>query len=339
MTKNEVDIIKNSVLDATEAYVDARLSTASFVKTQIGVVINAVKDDSTKKWVHTVRCNATKSNPSGIVYKNVLSINNIHFENNSVVFVIAPNAQFSNQFILGKLDDVPYEIVGGSIKIGRIGNTDKYYFNVDSSGNLDINDKFKVDNQGNVNINNNTFAITNTGQLTVNNCFRIGSDGAIYVGGVSTSAPFYVTNQGIVNISKGSINIGTNQFIVDSAGKVTCENIYANGGQIAGFVISSTTNTIKSATTNGNATFSEDHIACGYAGRGVVKMIGNVNTGNNAGCIQISGDANSTGYSNGIQIWNNGEVKSDHSWGTKYFANIPDHTFTYHSDGSVTWNP
>lgn len=118
MTQNEVDIIKNAVLDATEAYVDVRLATAAFVKTQIGVVVSAY-ENTAKKWVHTVRCNSTPSNPSGITYNNVLSVNNIHFENNSVVFILAPNAQYSNQFILGKLDNVPYDIVGGSINIGN----------------------------------------------------------------------------------------------------------------------------------------------------------------------------------------------------------------------------
>ena len=134
MTQNEVDIIKNSVIDATEAYVEARLNVLDFVKTQIGVVVNAYEDSTTKKWIHTVRCNATQSNPNGIVYNNVLSINNIHFEPPSVVFVLAPNAQFSNQFILGKLDNVPYDIVGGSINIG--------------------DGKFVVDRQGNVTCKN-----------------------------------------------------------------------------------------------------------------------------------------------------------------------------------------
>lgn len=129
MTQNEVDIIKNAVLDATEAYVDARLATAAFVKTQIGVVISAY-ENTAKKWVHTVRCNSTPSNPSGITYNNVLSVNNIHFENNSVVFILAPNAQYSNQFILGKLDNVPYDIVGGSINIGN------GRFVVDRNGNV-----------------------------------------------------------------------------------------------------------------------------------------------------------------------------------------------------------
>ena len=38
MTQNEVSIIKNAVLDCTEAYVDARLSVLDYVKTQIGVL-------------------------------------------------------------------------------------------------------------------------------------------------------------------------------------------------------------------------------------------------------------------------------------------------------------
>ena len=49
MTQNEVNIIKNSVLDATEAYVDARLNSSDFVKTQIGVVESASKNDLFEK--------------------------------------------------------------------------------------------------------------------------------------------------------------------------------------------------------------------------------------------------------------------------------------------------
>ena len=128
MTQNEVDIIKNSVLDSTEAYVEARLAVADFVKTQIGVVTSAYLNPTSKKWIHTVKCNAT-SGTTGIMYNNVLSVNNIHFKENSVVFMIVPNAQYSNQFILGKLDNVPYDIVGGSIN---------------------INDNFIVDSEGNV---------------------------------------------------------------------------------------------------------------------------------------------------------------------------------------------
>lgn len=129
MTQNEVKIIKNAVLDATEAYVDARLSVLDFVKTQIGVTVGNPTEKN-GKYYHTVRCNATQSTPNGITYNNVLSVGNIEFPSGSVVFLAAPNAQFSNQFILGKLDDTPCNIKGGSIDIGN------GRFTVDSYGNV-----------------------------------------------------------------------------------------------------------------------------------------------------------------------------------------------------------
>ena len=122
MTQNEVSIIKNSVIDATEAYVEARLSVLDFVKTQIGVVLSYTRG-ADKKYYHTVRCNAT-SNTSGIVYDNVLSVGNIPLPAGSVVFLIAPNAQYSNQFILGKLDTTPAHIEGGSIRLGGTDEND-----------------------------------------------------------------------------------------------------------------------------------------------------------------------------------------------------------------------
>ena len=118
MTQNEVDILKNSVLDGTEAYVEARLQALDYVKTQIGVVVSEPEKRSDRKYYHVVRCNATQSNPNGITYNNVLSVGNIPFPTNSVVFLIAPNAQYSNQFILGKLDDTPCNISAGSITLG-----------------------------------------------------------------------------------------------------------------------------------------------------------------------------------------------------------------------------
>ena len=117
MTQNEVDIIKNSVIDATEAYVEARLAVLDFVRTQIGVVIEEPIKGNDRKYRHKVRCNKT-TNTDGITYNNVLSVGNIPFPMNSVVFLIAPNAQYSNQFILGKLDDTPCNISAGSITLG-----------------------------------------------------------------------------------------------------------------------------------------------------------------------------------------------------------------------------
>ena len=132
MTQNEVNILKKAVLDATEVYVDARLGTADFVKTQIGVVESVEENMETRKFYHSVKCNAT-SGTEGVVYHNVLSVGNVEFPVGSVVFIVAPNAQFTNQFILGKLDDTPCNISGGSINIGN-GN-----FMVDVEGNVTAN--------------------------------------------------------------------------------------------------------------------------------------------------------------------------------------------------------
>ena len=73
---------------------------------------------SDKKYYHVVRCNATRQNPNGITYNNVLSVGNQPFPPDCVVFIVAPNAQFSNQFILGQLDDTPVNITAGSISLG-----------------------------------------------------------------------------------------------------------------------------------------------------------------------------------------------------------------------------
>ena len=98
MTQNESNIIKNAVLDATEAYVEAKLSMSDFVKTQIGIVESYVERN--KKYYHVVKCDNGR-----VTYNNVLSVGNIPFPANSTVFLIAPNAQFSNQFILGNMMD------------------------------------------------------------------------------------------------------------------------------------------------------------------------------------------------------------------------------------------
>lgn len=223
MTQNEVNIIKNSVLDATEAYVDARLSVADFVKTQIGVTQGTPTKASNGKYYHTVLCNST-SGTGGITYNNVLSIGNIEFPADSVVFLIAPNAQFTNQFILGKLDSTPANIVGGSIKIGRIGNTDNYYFNVDNTGNLNINNKFTVDN---------------TGVLDINGKFHVNNTGALFIGGTSSStANFYVTNTGYVTAKQLTATVG---------------------GDIGGFTINGSTGLKREGNNNDLSEMTADH--------------------------------------------------------------------------------
>lgn len=186
MTQDETSIFKNAVLDATEAYLEARLSVADFVKTQIGVVISFVQGQYTlvvptgnenpseegwyvynksthtyslstdtyvhnnrdyysyqndKKYYHDISCDNGR-----VIYNNVLSIGNTAFPEDSVVFLIAPNAQFSNQFILGKLDSTPINIEGGSINIG--------------------DGDFTVDSNGELNIGNGNFIVTPNGNMT-----------------------------------------------------------------------------------------------------------------------------------------------------------------------------
>ena len=208
MTQNEVDIIKNAVLDATEAYVDARLGFASFVKTQIGVVQSATKNTK-GKWEHTVKCNATNAT-NGIVYHNVLSVNNIHFERNSTVFVLAPNAQFSNQFILGKLDNVAYEIVGGSIN---------------------INDKFIVNNLGSVKCK----STLDCSDLVVREMIQLipeGQESAIWE---LTSSRIGTSTVGINFSGTADLHvIGSNSssYIYSNAITTSNGNINCNGGTI-----------------------------------------------------------------------------------------------------------
>lgn len=155
MTQNETNILKNAVLDATEAYLEARLAVADFVKTQIGVVESYNYNQTDKKYYHTVKCDNGR-----VTYNNVLSIGNTAFPEDSVVFLIAPNAQYSNQFILGKLDSTPINIVGGSIDIGN-GN-----FVVSSDGTMNIgHGNFIVSPDGSLNIGNNNFTVSDDGSI------------------------------------------------------------------------------------------------------------------------------------------------------------------------------
>ena len=265
MTLNEVNIIKNSVLDATEAYVDARLNSSDFVKTQIGVTSGNPTEGTDGKYRHTVVCNKT-AYTAGVTYTNVLSVGNVKFPPNSVVFLIAPNAQYSNQFILGKLDNTPANIVGGTIKIGRISNTDDYYFSVNDTGNVTIkgvNSSIKLAQDGttnyyHVNLDKNgiklghtgtgdTYNFTvdaTTGATTIRNGsinlsynstvsdynFKVDSNG-INLGVTGTSSSnkaynFVVNSSGVVTIKSGSINLNYNSTVSDYGIKLNSNGIY-----------------------------------------------------------------------------------------------------------------
>lgn len=182
MTQNDSDILKNAILDTTEAYLEARLAMADFVKTQIGVVSACTLNQSDKKYYHTVKCDNER-----VTYNNVLSIGNTAFPQGSVVFLISPNAQFSNQFILGRLGDTPYSVSGGSINIGNGA------FVVEANGNMTatsgtLNGSFYgyvESNSGNINgisYNNNNsifFGSPTIKNSTTNNTISINTNSSI----------------------------------------------------------------------------------------------------------------------------------------------------------------
>ena len=237
MTQNEVSIIKNAVLDATEAYVDARLSAADFVKTQIGVVKEVTKN-SKNKYEHTVVCNKTVRT-SGIVYTKVLSISNIEYPPRSVVFLLAPNSQFSNQFILGKLDDTTFRI--DEIAIGGTASNPAFY--VDRQGNLSIggsnifsNPEFKVDNNGNVtikrgsiNINNNTFMVSSDGTMQASKCY-IGTRnyGFTVAQGGGTASLWTIVGGASGPTNSDYLTPPNPGSCMDNNGFITCKNAWAS---------------------------------------------------------------------------------------------------------------
>lgn len=139
MTLNELSILKNAVLDATESYVDEMLKAENlpFSRTEIGVVIENTVKDGGDRTLHKVRVGTTTRFKT---YKNILSIGNIEYPVDSVVFLIIPSGQQSNGFIVGKLDTSPANIEGGQIHIGLIAGTNpkQFYFNVDKQGNVEI---------------------------------------------------------------------------------------------------------------------------------------------------------------------------------------------------------
>lgn len=278
MTLNEVNIIKNSVLDATEAYVDARLNSSDFVKTQIGVTSGTPTKGSDGKYRHTVVCNKTATT-AGITYRNVLSVGNIAFPANSVVFIVAPNAQYSNQFILGKLDSSPANIVGGTIQIGEIAGTNptEYYFNVDDTGNVTIKsgsvklikdtnfpnanwyhisldtDGIKLGHQ-NVNSDKYNFSVDQSGVVKIYN-------GSILLGASGNGYNVDINNTGI-GLGYNSSASGNHNFTVDTSGNLKIGNTATPSFQVT----SAGTVTIKSGSILLGATGSHYNVNISSSG-------------------------------------------------------------------------
>ena len=114
MATNNMKLIKEAIQETTETYVDQYMKNATFVKTEIGVVIGKGSHKGNKITIKQDKMGIQK-NP---IYDDIMSVGNIIFDDGCVVYVFIPNGQYNNMFILGQLDDTPANIKGGTIKIG-----------------------------------------------------------------------------------------------------------------------------------------------------------------------------------------------------------------------------
>lgn len=147
MATNNMKLIKEAIQETTETYVDQYMKNATFVKTEIGVVVGKGSHKGNKITIKQDKMGIQK-NP---IYDDIMSVGNIIFEDGCVVYVFIPNGQYNNMFILGQLDDTPANIKGGTIKIGTPNANGEYPYTVLSDGSLDIGyGKFTVSPTGSV---------------------------------------------------------------------------------------------------------------------------------------------------------------------------------------------
>ena len=126
------------------------------------------------------------------------------------------------------------------------------------------------------------------------------------------SADFIKTGELIANNGVFELNMATGQVTMkngDFSGKVT-----SSSGMIGGAEI-----TASALQYGSNSKFSEYHVGCGYAGKGIVNLVGN-KTGNNSkyGYIQISNSGDPDDCRDGIRIYGNGIIKWYDSSGSEY---------------------
>lgn len=134
MVTNNMKLIKEAIQETTETYVDQYMKNATFVKTEIGVVVGKGSHKGNKITIKQDKMGIQK-NP---IYDDIMSVGNIIFDDGCVVYVFIPNGQYNNMFILGQLDDTPANIKGGTIRIGTPNAKGEYPYTVLSDGSLKI---------------------------------------------------------------------------------------------------------------------------------------------------------------------------------------------------------
>ena len=207
--------VSSEIIEAIDSYVKIMLSKASFVQTDIAKIIG----------VGTTSGN--KINIKGLAeYDNIKSLGDVVYPNDSIVFVLYPNGQPSQAFILGQLFASPSNIKGGSIDIG--------------------DGKFTVNNEGKVSALSGSIGEWNIGtnDLYADRLFADGYLRRCYIANPSADSDW------VFSIQKG-VTQGTNPSSLKSlfnveangnihavgnidAGNITCDTIRINNLQMRG---------------------------------------------------------------------------------------------------------
>ena len=204
MATNNMKLIKEAIQETTETYVDQYMKNATFVKTEIGVVIGKGSHKGNKITIKQDKMGVQK-NP---IYDDIMSVGNIIFDDGCVVYVFIPNGQYNNMFILGQLDDTPANIKGGTIKIGTPNANGEYPYTVLSDGSLNIgNGSFTVAPNGGLDIGHGSYKVSPNGGLDIGyGKFTVSPTGSVHFSGEITGTRFVTEGSSAYTvIDKGAI--------------------------------------------------------------------------------------------------------------------------------------
>ena len=194
MATNNMKLIKEAIQETTETYVDQYMKNATFVKTEIGVVVGKGSHKGNKITIKQDKMGVQK-NP---IYDDIMSVGNIIFDDGCVVYVFIPNGQYNNMFILGQLDDTPANIKGGTIRIGTPNAKGEYPYTVLSDGSLKIGTPnangeypYNVSPDGSLDIGHGSYKVSPDGGLDIGyGKFTVSPTGSVHFSGEIKGARF-----------------------------------------------------------------------------------------------------------------------------------------------------
>ena len=210
MATNNMKLIKEAIQETTDTYVDEYMKNATFVKTEIGVVVGKGSHKGNKITIKQDKMGVQK-NP---IYDDIMSVGNIIFDDGCVVYVFIPNGQYNNMFILGQLDDTPANIKGGTIRIGTPNAKGEYPYTVLSDGSLKIGTPnangeypYKVSPDGGLDIGHGSYKVSPDGGLDIGHGkFTVSPTGTVHFSGEIKGARFVTEGSSAYTvIDKGAI--------------------------------------------------------------------------------------------------------------------------------------